>query len=99
MGTVKPTEADEKKPEEAAGAEAAKERSASPSDDEEWTVLTDKKPDAEAVAIPIQVLDKEVAPVYPTLPATEGTAPTTSTTTTTLTETAVHPDPRIQVAL
>jgi len=108
--TVKPTEADEKKQDEAAGPEAAKERSASPSDDEEWTVLTDKKPDAEAVAIPIQVLDKEVAPVYPTLPATEGT---TSTTTTTLTQdqgaaaaaasappaTAVHPDPRIQVAL
>merc|ERR1719334_3129449 len=57
--TVKPTEADEKKQEEAAGPEAAKERSASPSDDEEWTVLTDKKPDAEAVAIPIQVLDKK----------------------------------------
>merc|ERR1719385_177671 len=35
--TVKPTEADEKKQDEA---EAAKERSASPSDDEEWTVLT-----------------------------------------------------------
>merc|ERR1712080_26280 len=92
----------------------SRERSASPSDDEEWTVLADKKPNAEAVSIPIQVLDKEVAPVYPTLPTTEGT---TSTTTTTTTETstpeegaaaggasappatAVHPDPRIQVAL
>merc|ERR1719228_1125583 len=115
--TVKPSEADEKKQDEAAGPEAAKERSASLSDDEEWTVLADKKPDAEAVTIPIQVLDKEVAPVYPSLPATEGTTATMTTTTTTPTETAtqdqgaaaadasappataVHPDPRIQVAL
>jgi len=112
--TVKPSEADEKKQEdEAAGPEAARERSASTSDDEEWTVLADKKPDAEAVTIPIQVLDKEVAPVYPTLPATEGTTATTTTTTPTETATqdqgaaaasappatAVHPDPRIQVAM
>merc|ERR1719228_3103093 len=110
--TVKPSEADEKKQDEAAGPEAARERSASPSDDEEWTVLADKKPDAEAVQIPIQVLDKEVAPVYPTLPAEEST--TTSTPTETATQdqgagagaasappatVAVHPDPRIQVAL
>merc|ERR1712018_752869 len=112
--TEKPSEAEEKKQDEAAAPEAARERSASPSDDEEWTVLADKKPDAEAVSIPIQVLDKEVAPVYPTLPTAEGT---TSMTTTTTTETstpeegaaaggasappatAVHPDPRIQVAL
>jgi len=111
--TVKPSEAEEKKQDEAAGPEAARERSASPSDDEEWTVLADKKPDAEAVSIPIQVLDKEVAPVYPTLPTTEGTTSTTTTTTETSTPdegtaaagasappaTAVHPDPRIQVAL
>ena len=119
--TVKPSEADERKEDKAAAEteEAAKEMSASPtkerstslSDDEEWTVLADKKPDSDAVEIPIQVLDKQVAPVYPTLPPTEGT-----TTSTTLTETAttqdqgaaasappatvaVHPDPRIQVAL
>merc|ERR1719204_1705642 len=91
------------------------EGSASSSDDEEWTVLSDKKAEAEAVQIPIQVLDKEVAPVYPTLPAEEST--TTSTPrnkTTSVNETqdqgaaapasappaiAVHPDPRIQVAL
>jgi len=111
--TVKPSEAEEKKQDEAAGPEAARERSASSSDDEEWTVLADKKPDAEAVSIPIQVLDKEVAPVYPTLPTTEGTTSTTTTTTETSTPdegvaaagasappaTAVHPDPRIQVAL
>merc|ERR1719330_1382364 len=59
--TVKPREDDEKKEDEDAGPEAGRERSASPSDDEEWTVLADKKPDAEAVSIPIQVLDKEVA--------------------------------------
>merc|ERR1711874_699450 len=66
--TVKPSEAEEKKKQDdPAGSEAAKERSASSSDDEEWTVLADKKSDAEAVEIPIQVLDKEVAPVYPTV--------------------------------
>merc|ERR1719490_325311 len=113
--TVKPREAEEKKKQDndPAGSEAAKERSASSSDDEEWTVLADKKSDAEAVEIPIQVLDKEVAPVYPTLPAAEGTTTPTasSTNTNTPTETqdqgaasappatAVHPDPRIQVAL
>merc|ERR1719510_609167 len=114
--TVKPSEAEEKKKQDddPAGSEAAKERSASSSDDEEWTVLADKKSDAEAVEIPIQVLDKEVAPVYPTLPAAEGTTTPTasSTNTNTPTETkdqgaasappatvAVHPDPRIQVAL
>merc|ERR1719430_355474 len=110
--TVKPSEAEEKKQDEAAGPEAARERSASPSDDEEWTVLADKKPDAEAVSIPIQVLDKEVAPVYPTLPTTEATTTTTPTETATQDQgagagaasappatVAVHPDPRIQVAL
>merc|ERR1712088_790386 len=112
--TVKPSEAEEKKKQDdPAGSGAAKERSASSSDDEEWTVLADKKSDAEAIEIPIQVLDKEVAPVYPTLPAAEGTATPTasSTNTNTATETqdqgaasappatAVHPDPRIQVAL
>jgi len=110
--TVKPGDADEKKQDEAAGPEAARERSASPSDDEEWTVLADKKPDAEAVSIPIQVLDKEVAPVYPTLPTTEATTTTTPTETATQDQgagagaasappatVAVHPDPRIQVAL
>ena len=113
--TIKPSEAEEKKKQDddPAGSEAAKERSASSSDDEEWTVLADKKSDAEAVEIPIQVLDKEVAPVYPTLPAAEGTATpaASSTNTNTPTETqdqgaasappatAVHPDPRIQVAL
>merc|ERR1712211_61544 len=92
------------------------EGSASSSDDEEWTVLSDKKPEAEAVQIPIQVLDKEVAPVYPTLPAEESTtsSSTPRNTTTSANEsqdqgapapasappaTAVHPDPRIQVAL
>lgn len=108
--TVKPSEADETKQDEAAGPEAARERSASLSDDEEWTVLADKKPDAEAVSIPIQVLDKEVAPVYPTLPTTEATTTTTPTETATQDQgaagaasappaTAVHPEPRIQVAL
>merc|ERR550517_2185072 len=85
--TVKPSEAEEKKQDKADAEteEASKERSASPSDDEDWTVLADKKPDGDSVEIPIQVLDKEVAAVYPTLPPTEGT-----TTTTTPTETATQ---------
>merc|ERR1711874_594596 len=118
--TVKPSaktdKAEEDKQDKAATPEAAKEGSASSSDDEEWTVLSDKKPEAEAVQIPIQVLDKEVAPVYPTLPAEESTtsSSTPRNTTTSANETqdhgaaapasappatAVHPDPRIQVAL
>merc|ERR1719222_953403 len=102
--TVKPPrstpEDDEKKEDEDAGPEAGRERSASPSDDEEWTVLADKKPDAEAVSIPIQVLDKEVAPVYPTPPTetatqNQGAAGAASAPP----AIAVHSDPRIQVAL
>merc|ERR1719234_781340 len=65
--TAKPSEADEKKQDKTAAEteEAAKEMSTSPtmersaslSDDEEWTVLADKKPDSDgAVDIPIQVL-------------------------------------------
>merc|ERR1711872_1038901 len=73
--TVKPSaktdKTEEDKLDKAASPEAAKEGTPSSSDDEEWTVLSDKKPEAEAVQIPIQVLDKEVAPVYPTLPAEE----------------------------
>merc|ERR1712004_57146 len=60
--TVKPSaktdKAEEDEQDKAASPEAAKEGSPSPSDDEEWTVLSDKKPEAEAVQIPIQVLDK-----------------------------------------
>merc|ERR1719382_1836827 len=118
--TVKPSaktdKAEEDEQDKAASPEAAKEGSASSSDDEEWTVLSDKKPEAEAVQIPIQVLDKEVAPGYPTLPAEESTtsSSTPRNTTTSANETqdqgaaapasappatAVHPDPRIQVAL
>ena len=65
----------------------------------------------EAVEIPIQVFNKEVAPVYPTLPATKGTTTSAATTTTTTEistqdqgaasaplKIAVHPDPRIQGA-
>merc|ERR1711902_122686 len=118
--TVKPSAKTDKAEEEdkqdkAATPEAAKEGTPSSSDDEEWTVLSDKKPEAEAVQIPIQVLDKEVAPVYPTLPAEESTTTSTPRNTTTSANetqdqgaaapasappaTAVHPDPRIQVAL
>merc|ERR1711963_1110793 len=114
--TVKPSantdKTEEDKLDKAASPEAAKEGTPSSSDDEEWTVLSDKKPEAEAVQIPIQVLDKEVAPVYPTLPAEESTTPRNTTTSANETQdqgaaapasappaTAVHPDPRIQVAL
>merc|ERR1719346_850121 len=117
--TVKPSaktdKTEEDKQDKAASPEAVKEGTPSSSDDEEWTVLSDKKPEAEAVQIPIQVLDKEVAPVYPTLPAEESTTTSTPRNTTTSANetqdqgaaapasappaTAVHPDPRIQVAL
>merc|ERR1719150_2619791 len=113
--SAKTDKAEEDEQDKAASPEAAKEGSASSSDDEEWTVLSDKKPESEAVEIPIQVLDKEVAPVYPTLPAEESTTTSTPVYPTLPAEetqdqgaaapasappaTAVHPDPRIQVAL
>merc|ERR1712209_314778 len=117
--TVKPSaktdKTEEDKQDKAASPEAVKEGTPSSSDDEEWTVLSDKKPEAEAVQIPIQVLEKEVAPVYPTLPAEESTTTSTPRNTTTSANgtqdqgaaapasappaTAIHPDPRIQVAL
>merc|ERR1712209_294070 len=85
--TVKPSaktdKTEEDKLDKAASPEAAKEGTPSSSDDEEWTVLSDKKPEAEAVQIPIQVLEKEVAPVYPTLPAEESTTTSTPRNTTT----------------
>merc|ERR1719342_147627 len=115
MPSAKTEKAEEDKQDKAASPEAAKEGSPSSSDDEEWTVLSDKKPEAEAVQIPIQVLDKEVAPVYPSLPAEESTTTSTPRNTTTSANetqdqgaaapasappaTAVHPHPRIQVAL
>merc|ERR1712012_1293368 len=111
--TVKPSaKTDKTEEDKAASPEAVKEGSPSSSDDEEWTVLSDKKPEAEAVEIPIQVLEKEVAPVYPSLPAEESTTPRNTPPSANETQdqgaaapasappaTAVHPDPRIQVAL
>merc|ERR1712211_143619 len=82
--TVKPSaktdKTEEDKQDKAASPEAVKEGTPSSSDDEEWTVLSDKKPGAEAVEIPIQLLEKEVAPVYPSLPAEESTTPRNTTT-------------------
>merc|ERR1712107_918070 len=86
--------AGEDKQDKAASSEAANEGSPSSSDDEEWTVLSDKKPKAEAVEIPIQVLDKEVAPVYPTLPAEESA--TSSSTPRNTTTSANGPRTRAQ---
>merc|ERR1711963_797628 len=67
--TVKPSaktdKTEEDKLDKAASPEAAKEGTPSSSDDEEWTVLSDKKPEAEAVQIPIQVLDEEVPQCTP----------------------------------
>merc|ERR1719319_1786369 len=56
--------------------------SASASDDEEWTVLADKKLDepatstttkTEVTVIPIQVVGKDVAAAYPALPTSDDT--------------------------
>merc|ERR1712098_380365 len=67
------------------------------SDDEEWTVVEDKKDDQNTVEIPIKIIREEKKEqIYPSLP--EEAAATTPTTPTTPT-TASHPDPKIQVAL
>jgi len=61
------------------------------SDDEEWTVVEDKKDDQNTVEIPIKIIREEKKEqIYPSLP--EEAAATTPTT-------SSHPDPKIQVAL
>jgi len=87
--------------------------SSSSSDDEEWTVLNDKKEETKTVEIPIQIVQDDLeagAALYPSLPATETSSPAEATETPmeedpkaeppkpSVAE-AVHPDPRIQVAL
>merc|ERR1711872_1007058 len=60
------------------------------SDDEEWTVVEDKKDDQNTVEIPIKIIQKEKKEqIYPSLPEEATATPTTSS----------HPDPKIQVAL
>jgi len=97
--------------EESSGKEPEKEKS---SDDEEWTVLNDKKDDADSVTeVPIHVVTEPSAAgsaAYPKLPATEDTpapsqgvsgtpVPDTVTKDTPTQDTPSHPDPKIQVAL
>merc|ERR1712126_234802 len=61
------------------------------SDDEEWTVVEDKKDDQNTVEIPIKIIREEKKEqIYPSLP---------EEATTTAATTASHPDPKIQVAL
>merc|ERR1719430_2722142 len=86
--------------------EKKKERSVSNSDDEEWTLLTDK---SKTVDIPIQ--KEPGATIYPSLPVTENTSAHVGAEDAEMEEDAktevpsapvpqaVHPDPRIQVAL
>jgi sequestosome 1 len=59
-------------------------------DDEEWTVVEDKKDDSKCVEIPIKIIQEEKKEqIYPSLPEdATATAPTTSS-----------PDPKIQIAL
>jgi len=60
------------------------------SDDEEWTVVEDKKDDQNTVEIPIKIIQEEKKEqIYPSLPEEATATPTTSS----------HPDPKIQVAL
>jgi len=89
--------------------------SSSTSDDDEWTVLNDKKEETKTVEIPIQIVEDAVeagAPLYPNLPVTETSVPPEVPETPMEEEPkvevpkpreaapeAVHPDPRIQVAL
>merc|ERR1712137_521241 len=70
-------------------------KAATPSDDEEdWTVVSDKKDAEEEVA-------KDQGSLYPDLPKTEtASAPTVEAAEVTSAQAQVtHPDPRIQVAL
>jgi len=59
-------------------------------DDEEWTVVEDKKDETKCVEIPIKIIQEEKKEqIYPSLPEdVSATAPTTSST-----------DPKIQIAL
>jgi len=80
-------------------------------DDEEWTVIADKKEEPKTVEIPIQIESKK-GNLYPSLPenpatptTTTPTAPPTPTSTAAATPIAAvepvfnHPDPKIQVAV
>jgi len=66
-----------------------------PSDDEEWTVVADKKEEAKVIEIPIKVIQEEKKDnLYPSLPES-----TTETVPTAAAPTVNHPDPKIEVAL
>merc|ERR1711982_60224 len=91
-----PEKAEEVEPEP----EPAK-KAATPSDDEEdWTVVSDKKDsDDEAVKEPEEVTQGQGS-LYPDLPKTEtASAPAAEAEITQAPVQVVHPDPRIQVAL
>merc|ERR1719228_497100 len=79
-----------------------------PSDDEEWTVLSDKKDDSQGRVLPIKINDKEICQtLYPSLPeninTTTATAPPMTAPPAAVPSitapSASHPDPKIQIAL
>jgi len=72
-----------------------KNKSPTPSDDEEWTVVADKKEEPKIVEIPIKIIEKEKSDnLYPSL--AENTAATAPPA---VGPVANHSDPKIQVAL
>merc|ERR1712063_174999 len=75
-------------------------KAATPSDDEEdWTVVSDKKDAEEEVAKDKEEVAKDQGSLYPDLPKTEtASAPAVEAAEVTALQ-VTHPDPRIQVAL
>merc|ERR1711975_153515 len=87
------------------GTEKIEETTKTGSDDEEWTVVDEKKDETAARDIPIQVSkDEEVGKIYPSLPDNQST-PSGSTSTDSAAANASgstvtsHANPKIQVAL
>merc|ERR1712226_1716035 len=88
-----PKKADEVEPEPT-------KKAATPSDDEDdWTVVSDKKDAEEEVAKDKEEVAKDQGSLYPDLPKTEtASAPAVEAAEVTALQ-VTHPDPRIQVAL
>merc|ERR1712047_226007 len=76
-------------------------KAATPSDDEEdWTVVSDKKDTEEEAVKDSEEVTKDQGSLYPDLPKTEtASAPAVEAEVTSTQAQVTHPDPRIQVAL
>merc|ERR1712047_149286 len=76
-------------------------KAATPSDDEEdWTVVSDKKDTEEEAVMDPEEVAKDQGSLYPDLPKTvTASAPAAEAEVTSTQAQVTHPDPRIQVAL